>query len=392
MVILGALAALVLASVSCRRNLVTVYAPFPAVQRSLQRSNTRVRRVPATVRDPSRYFRDVLGRDRRELLPLGTLYCVGRDCDREWDQLAARFGADLLHVRCGIADARAFESERIVTGPLVSRRIPKLALPRGGYGCTGVPFVDLRRSAQRGLSPELRVLLRVLTAAAGWRETLMWARQKYRERFTAEWFVASASLVGRLSGPLRELAFLHEGLIHTRGDATIARVLEARRLLHDVRRAVIAEPGLQWVARVLRVSSQSARPGEDAAQLIGPPGPVPGTGYFKRAWTSAATPKPSATIEVEYRRAVRCDGARVVETLVPIEVRRVMLRDAGGSWHVVWRGGTFGKPTLAGRVHLVRFPATRFRADAMRVELRGYSPFNRIEVEALAIHAAADRQ
>lgn len=381
---------LLVALVGCQKTFLTVYAPFRGGRFPARHDVKAVERIPGLYRDPSRYFVETLRRKRAEFFPLGTLYCVGRGCDAEWRSVAARFGAGFVHVRCGVADERGFESPKIVSGPLFSRRLPKLRLTPGNYGCTGVPFVDLLRRPQVRLDPQMVILVSVLLGHRGWRESILWSHQKHRELFSPGWFLEASTLVAQVVGASRQLELLQAGLIQSRGDRSIAATLEALRMVHEARRAVIREAGLHWVWRVLRVSSESSRPGEEAKRVIGPPALQIGLGYYKRAWTSITKKRPVESIDVQFRQAVRGDGIRVVETNVPIQIARIYLRDPRGAWQLVWSGGTFRKPSFAGRVQLIRFSPARFASDAMRIELRGYSPFDRVEVEAIALHAVSE--
>lgn len=349
-------------------------------------SGALVTLIDQKFRDASIYFANELRRPLRHFLLLGVLHCVGRGCASDWQRRVALHGAHILHRRCGVADAAGWESKSIVASRLSEFRLTALDLKAGQYGCTGSLFVDLFRVDDTALDPELRLLAKVLRSSVGWRDSLTWLRHKYRSRFSAGWFVANAPVVHRVAGPIQELDFLRHGILVNRDSHAIQRLLSHKRYILAQRRAVLSEPSLQWVHRVVRVSSRSRRYGESPRFLAGQPGVIPTEGNYKRAWTSWTRRLPAERIEVQFRRAVVVDGLRVVEATVPVRVAAVHVLGPSGRWVTLWRGGKTGPRSLSGVVHKIAFVAPPFAVKTVALDLFGYAPFHRVELDAVAIH------
>lgn len=140
---------------------------------------------------------------------------------------------------------------------------------------------------------------------------------------------------------------------------------------------------VQWVSKILEVSSEHSSRQYSAGQVIGPPSVFPQGGESSCAWEPGGRSK-TEYIKVGFKRAMKPKQVIVAENRFPGSVSKIFLMDKFGKEHLVKKLKQ-SRPTEKSRLFHIQLDKVDFESTSMKVELHVLDKDSLPQIDAIGI-------
>jgi outer membrane protein OmpA-like peptidoglycan-associated protein len=148
-------------------------------------------------------------------------------------------------------------------------------------------------------------------------------------------------------------------------------------------RTICFSQNVQWVSKILEVSSEFSSKQNSAGQVIGPPNVFPQGGMSSCAWQPAGRSN-KEFIKIGFRKSIKPSQVIIAENLFPGSVSKIYLIDKQGKEHLVKKLKT-GKPEEPSRLLHVPLDKVDFETTSMKVELHISNMDELPQIDAIGI-------
>ena len=154
----------------------------------------------------------------------------------------------------------------------------------------------------------------------------------------------------------------------------------------------LAQPAIQWATEVISFSSQYGQKDYSAKQALGVPNAIYNPRLHHMAWVPKKENSPLGEyIKVGFDEPMAIQQVGVAESLNPGAIKRITLFDTNGNKHVVYENKN-PKVDFFNRARIFRhkFPLTRYKVNAVKVDLNTRAINGSNQIDAIAISNAKD--